>query len=144
MRNKTKNYTIFWVALLFGLTSVLFLQNTQGSGVYRPPNLPLWANYGLSQKDIKQGKELFNGNQLTGPKGETCSACHEKGQQVPLKRSSLKKKAEQMGDLINRCIADPTRTAGQAIKSGDPQMIQLGAYLISLYRLPGKTIKYLK
>ncbi len=144
MLSKTKNYTIFCVALLFGLISVLFLQNAQGSGVYRPPNLPLWTTYGFSQKDIKQGKELFNGNLLTGPEGKTCSACHERSQQVPLKRSSLKKKAEQMGNLINRCLTDPTRTAGQTIKSGDPQMIQLGAYLISRYRLPGKTIKYLK
>ncbi len=143
MRNKTKNYTIFWVAL-FGLTSMLFLQNTQGSGVYRPPQPPLWITYGFSQEDIKQGKELFKGSQLIGPKGKTCSVCHEKDQQVPLKRSSLKKKVKQMGNLINLCLTDPTRSEGQSIEFGEPQMIQIGAYLISRYRLPSKTIKYLK
>jgi len=143
MRNKTKDYIIFWVTFV-GLATAIFLPNTYGSGVYRPPQPPLWITYGFSQEDIKQGKELFKGSQLIGPKGETCSACHESGQQVPLKRSSLKKKAEQMGDLINICLTDPTRSEGQSIEFGEPQMIQIGAYLISRYHLPSKTIEYLK
>ncbi len=144
MQNKTNNYSIlFWITL-FGLTLVSLLADSYASGVYRPPQPPLWITYGFSQEDIKQGKELFKGGQLIGPKGETCSACHESGQQVPLKRSSLKKKAEQMGSLINICLTDPTRSEGQSIEIGEPQMIQIGAYLISRYRLPSKTIKNLK
>lgn len=144
MRNKTINYTTFWVAF-FGLILVLFLPKTHSSGVYRPPRPPLWnTSYGFTRDDIKQGKDLFEGSQLLGSGGKTCYSCHGKGQQVLLKRSSLKRKTDQLGDAINRCLADPKRSAGQSVKLGEPQMIQLGAYLISRYRLPNNTIEYLK
>lgn len=143
MKSKIIKLTTFWVAVL-GVATLFYVSETHGSGTYRHPRPPLKSASGLSHLDIKFGKELFVGTSLVGPDGKSCLSCHGAGKPVPLKRSSLKKKADRLASLINSCVGDPTRTAGKGLELESPQMIQLGTYLISRYRLPREAIKYLK
>ena len=141
MKNKIKNFKIFWF-LLPGLILFIFAVNTYGSGTYAPPLPPSWDIGAVFYEDVKQGKKLFEGTQLTGEGGKTCYVCHAQGQMVPLKRSSLKNKVNQLSSEINDCLADPTRSAGSQIKDDSTEMIQLELFLISLYHLPNETVKY--
>ena len=140
MKNKAKYFITFWVAFL-GVNLIFLVENTRGSGTYCPP--PSYRVYEFSKEDIAQGEKLFEGGQLIGPGGKTCQSCHGDGQSVQLKRSSLKEKADQLDRLINRCLTDPARSAGQSLELRSPHMKQLGVYLICRYRLPYDTFKCL-
>lgn len=143
MKFKTIKFATFWVVIL-GVVALFYVSETYGSGTYRHPRPPLRSAAEFSYLDIKLGKKLFVGTSLAGPAGKSCLSCHGAGKPVPIKRSSLKKKADRLTSLINSCIGNPTRTAGKKLELESPQMIQLGTYLISRYRLPRKAIKYLK
>ena len=59
-----------------------------------------------------------------------------------MKRSSLKKQAKELSNLINICLEDSSRCAGDALEPGSEELIHLGAYLIVRYRLPHENIHY--
>ncbi len=143
MKNKMKNFGIFSFVFC-ELILISFAVNSYGSGTYSPPLAPSWDISELNDEEIKQGQELFEGRELVGSGGKTCYECHGEGQAVPLKRSSLKKKATQMSAVINNCLTDSTRSAGKSLEPGSKKMIQMGAYLVSQYRLPHATMKYIK
>jgi mono/diheme cytochrome c family protein len=131
----------FWVAVcilaLYVTRDVAF-----ASGTYSPPRAP--KQLGVSVEQIEQGKQLFAGESLIGPSGQACASCHSAGKPNPLKRSNLKKKTKELANLINVCLTDKKRGAGTAFQLGDPQLIQLGTFLIAHYRLNKNDVQYLK
>lgn len=143
MKFKNIKIIIFCAAVL-GMSTLFYVSKTYGSGTYRHPLPPLKSVSELSYADIKSGKELFKGTSLVGSGGKSCQSCHGFGKQVPLKRSSLKKKSNRLAEVINACIGNQTRTAGKELELESSQMIQLESYLISRYRLPRDANKFLK
>ena len=122
---------------------LLIVEGVYGSGTYRHPRPPSKRAHGFTKDQIERGKGFFEGTQLLGTGGQTCASCHGSGTQVPLKRSALNKKRKKLGELINTCLKDSARCAGLSLKLGDQQLVELGAYLISRYRLHRSAIRYL-
>ena len=136
---KMKNKKTFLFFL--GLILLLFSVNSYGSGTYLPPLPASWDIGEAFDTDIQEGKKLFEGSALAGPGGQSCYACHAAGHPVALKRSSLKKKIDQLSSEINECLIDPARSAGSRLEPDSEQMLQLELFLMSLYHLPNESVK---
>ena len=88
----------------------------------------------LDKDTIRAGKVLFERTPFVGDGGKACATCHTKTH--VLRRAVLKKRKERLYDQVVRCITLKDRVAGKKLEAGSKEAFQIGAYLISRYRLP--------
>ncbi len=104
------------------------------SGTYRPPKLPKGMK--LDKAAIKAGQALFEKTPFAGKGGHTCASCHSKKRSQPFRRGSLKKRKTKLFAQVSTCVTHKNRVAGKKLEGGSKEAFQLGAYLVSRYRLP--------
>lgn len=75
---------------------------------------------------LKRGEELFNSTQL-GTNGKSCASCHPGGKMLG-KMGDYKD--DELGDIINQCIAKPLK--GKPLAAGSVDLKSLVIYLKSL------------
>lgn len=113
--------------------------NLEGSGTYNPPSTSS-PNAFFSIEDIQQGQRLYQAQNASTNK-PTCASCHNRGKSHVLRRSQLKRSAENLRFLIKNCLTDPSRADIQT--PSDSSVVRLGIYLIARYRLPHNAFQYL-
>jgi len=105
------------------------------SGTYRPP---IRSNKKIpyNRVDIARGQKIFSSKKIVGRRGKTCIACHGKNKKNSLSRYELLRKKRQLAKQVNKCVTLGKRVNGKKLKKGSRNMIALGAYLVTRFRLP--------
>ena len=109
-----------------------------GSGTYRAP-VQSKKKKPFNRADIARGEKYFKGNKLG--QGKSCNSCHGGGQKFEFKRYVLQRKGKQLKAEINNCITKKDRVHGKELSKGEKELVTLGAYIISKYRLDNDLIE---
>ena len=83
------------------------------------------ASWGLAteQPSLKRGEELFNSTQL-GTNGKSCASCHGGGKKL---EEAAAYQDDELGAIINRCIAKPLK--GKPLAADSTDLTSLIMYL---------------
>jgi len=142
MITQIKKHYISILIIFFGLV-LLTEFFSYASGTYKPPRRDT-SLLPVTRAEILFGIKLFNDSSLFGKGGKSCIVCHDKGKANTFRRLSLKKKSKILAELINICMTNKDRSASKELKKGSKKLVSLAGYIISRYRLPSKSIDYIR